>query len=412
MKRLCLGSLLAVLVHCKANSSSQKEINGTMLLSIDPDDDRRDDDNLASGIIRGKANPPRNVMAKLLTTNPSDVATYFKEHLLKILDNNKKANIVLAIRDIIDNDATILDDTVVDLVSGKKKEDIVTGNYFVFGEFLAGVFLYAINYPSNTASGLGTAIAEVTQEYVLSFDANAGDINVVNDRFVLDGTVADEVVADAHKLALYTDTGGACVKCGRPLAVHRKGTDVNYAHILKIEDQEFIVCGDCESVILAASDDERASLFEEMKSLRDAAMVRDDMARNEIEREIEEILREVSVLEESDDTQLKKSAAPVENKILDPGLKKDILNDVRPLYEGVNDILDRLAGESSINVDVFARRVHRMFEDAEGRMEQEELFNMLVDTLYNKTGHKYKRACRIIISYFVQRCEVFNEITK
>ena len=265
MKRLCLGSLLAVLVHCKANSSSQKEINGTMLLSIDPDDDRRDDDNLASGIIKGKANPPRNVMAKLLTTNPSDVATYFKEHLLKILDNNKKANIVLAIRDIIDNDATILNDTVVDLVSGKKKEDIVTGNYFVFGEFLAGVFLYAINYPSNTASGLGTAIAEVTQEYVLSFDANAGDINVVNDRFVLDGTVADEVVADAHKLALYTDTGGACVKCGRPLAVHRKGTDVNYAHILKIEDQEFIVCGDCESVILAASDDERASLFEEMK---------------------------------------------------------------------------------------------------------------------------------------------------
>ena len=93
-------------------------------------------------------------------------------------------------------------------------------------------------------------------------------------------------------------------------------------------------------------------------------------------------------------------------------MKKDILNDVRPLYEGVNDILDRLAGESSINVDVFARRVHRMFEDAEGRMEQEELFNMLVDTLYNKTGHKYKRACRIIISYFVQRCEVFNEITK
>ncbi len=412
MKRLCLGSFLSVLVHCKANSSSQKEINGTLLLSIDPDDDRRNDDNLANAIIKGRANPPRNVMGKLSAANPSDVATYFKENLCKVLDCNKKANIVLAIRDIIDKDITILNDTVVDLISGMKKKEIVEGNYFVFCDFLAGIFLYAIKYPSNMAKGLSTAIAEITQDYILSFDANAGDVNVVNDRFVLDVTVADEVVADAHILALYTDTGGTCVKCGRPLAVHRKGTDVNYAHLLKIEDQEFIVCGNCENEILASSDDKRTVLFEEMKALKDAAMVRDDMAQNEIEREIEEILREVSVLEESDDTKLKKSAAPVENKILDPGLKKDILNDVRPLYEGVNDILDRLAGESSINVDVFARKVHRMFEDAEGKMEQEELFNMLVDTLYNKTGHKHKRACRIIISYFVQRCEVFNEITK
>lgn len=412
MKRMCLGSLLAVLVQCKANSSSQKEICGTMLLSIDPDDDRRSDDGLASGIVKGKANPPRNVMDKVPSVNPSDVANFFKENLLKILDNNLKVNIVLALRDIIDKDDKILDDTVVDLVSGKKKVQIRSEDHFVFGEFLAGVFLYAITYPSNRDPEMGEAIAEISQEYIMSFDANAGDVTVVNDRITFDATVADEIAADAHKLSLYTDTGGTCIKCGRPLAVHKKATDINYARVLKIDGQELILCGDCEKEILSASDEERNALFAEKEGLKNASIVRDIMTRNEIEREVEEILRQVSVLIESDDTKLKKSAAPVEKKITDIGLRTDILNDVRPLYEGVNDILDRLAGESYLNVDMFAKSVRRMFEDADGKMAQEGIYNMLVDTLYNKTGHKYKRACRIIISYFVQRCEVFNEITE
>lgn len=411
MKRLCLGSLLAVLVHCKANSSSQKEICGTMLLSIDPDDDRRSDDGLASGIVKGKANPPRNVMDKVPHANPADVSNYFKDNLLKILDNNFKANIILALKDIIDKDGRILDDTVVDLVSGKKKSEIKDEDHFVFGEFLAGVFLYAITYPNNRDSDMAEAIAEITEEYVMSFDAKAGDITVVNDWVTFDATLADEIAADAHKLSLYTDTGGTCIKCGRPLAVHRKATDVNYARVLTIDDQELILCGDCEKEILAATEEERKALFSEKEGLKNASIVRDAITRNEIEREVEEVLRQVSVLTESEDTKLKKSATPVENKITDIGLRTDILNDVRPLYEGVNDILDRLAGESYLNVDMFAKNVRRMFEDADGKMDQEEIYNLLVETLYNKTGHKYKRACRIIISYFVQRCEVFNEIT-
>jgi len=412
LKRLCLGSLLAVLVHCKANSASQKEICGIMLLSIDPDDDRRSDDGLASCIVKGKANPPRNVMDKVSSAIPSDVTNYFKENLLKVLDSNLKANIVLSLRDIIDQDAKIQDDTVVDLVSGETKEQMRNKTHFLFGEFLAGVFLYAITYPNNRDSDMAAAVAEVTRDYVMAFDAKAGDITVVNDKVTFDATVADEIAADAHMLSLYTDTGGTCIKCGRPLAVHRKGTDVNYARVLTIDNQELILCGDCEKEILAASDEEKKALFSEKEGLKNASIVRDAMTRNEIEREIEEVLRQVSVLIESEDTKLKKSAAPVENKITDIGLRTDILNDVRPLYEGVNNILDRLAGESYINVDMFAKNVHRMFEDADGKMDQEDLYNMLVETLYNKTGHRYKRACRIIISYFVQRCEVFNEITQ
>lgn len=412
MKRLCLGSLLAVLVHCKANSASQKEICGTMLLSIDPDDDTRSDDVLASNIIKGKANVPKGVISKVKSVNPADVAKFFKNNLLGILDNNLKINIVLALRDIIDKDVKILDDTIVDLVSGKKKREILNEDYFVFGEFLAGVFLYVVTYLTNKDSELGKAIAEITQEYVMSFDARVGDITVENERMVFDAKLVDEIAADAHLLSLYTDIGGICIRCGRPLAVHKKAKDVNYAHVFRYHRRELILCGDCMAEINVVSDNEKKALFAEMDALKNASIVRDAVTRNEIEREVEEVLRRVSILTENEDTKLKKSAAPVENKIVDQGLKSDILNDVRPLYQGVNDILDRLAGESRLNVDMFAKCVKRMFEDADGKMEQEDLYNMLVDTLFNKTGRKHKRACRIIISYFVQRCEVFNEITK
>ena len=140
---------------------------------------------------------------------------------------------------------------------------------------------------------------------------------------------------------------------------------------------------------------------------------RDSVTRHELGKEIEEVLRQVSDLEVDDNTRLKTAAIPVERKISEKGLRMDVLNDVRPLYEGVNDVLDRLGGESVLNVTTFAKKIRRMFEDAEENgLSQNQIYELLVNTLYDKSGRKYRRACRIIISYFVQRCEVFNEITK
>ena len=94
-------------------------------------------------------------------------------------------------------------------------------------------------------------------------------------------------------------------------------------------------------------------------------------------------------------------------------MKERVLFDVTQLYEGVNNALDRLAGENKLNVDKFAKSIKRMYEDAsESLPSQSAIYNLLVETLFEKTGRKYKEACEIIISYFVQRCEVFDEIAE
>ncbi|WDU83579.1 ABC-three component system protein [Caloramator sp. Dgby_cultured_2] len=155
------------------------------------------------------------------------------------------------------------------------------------------------------------------------------------------------------------------------------------------------------------------ALLSDKHDLEILVKARDATSRHEIEKQIEQILREVDLMDVTADTQLKMEPIKVENKITEKRLKERVLFDVRRFYEGVNDTLDRLAGENKLNVDRFAKSIKRMYEDAsESQISQSAIYNLLVETLFEKTGRKYREACEIIISYFVQRCEVFDEITK
>ena len=174
-----------------------------------------------------------------------------------------------------------------------------------------------------------------------------------------------------------------------------------------------VLCVECEREIQNASEEVKLALLSEKHDLEVLMAARDATSRYTIEKQIEQVLREVDLMDVTDDTQLKIEPVKVENKITEKRLKERVLFDVRRLYQGVNDALDRLAGENKLNVDKFAKSVKRMYEDAsESHISQSAIYNLLVETLFEKTGRKYRAACEIIISYFVQRCEVFDEITK
>ena len=64
MKVLCYGVLLKILVLCKAANETQKNINGTLLLSVDKSYDVRSDDRVASIWIRCQNNLAGNVIDK------------------------------------------------------------------------------------------------------------------------------------------------------------------------------------------------------------------------------------------------------------------------------------------------------------------------------------------------------------
>jgi hypothetical protein len=78
VKVLCYGSFLTVLVYNQAHSSTQKKLCGTMLLSLDPNDDRRDDDGFASALARGKSNLPDAALDAVPDADPKKITEYFK----------------------------------------------------------------------------------------------------------------------------------------------------------------------------------------------------------------------------------------------------------------------------------------------------------------------------------------------
>lgn len=412
MKKLCFGTFATILKICSAKRISQKLLCGTMLLSIAPTYDIRGEDGTVSDLILGKKNLSPNITDKAPTVDPRAVSNYFKQHILNMLDSNKRSLIILALKDIIASDNTIEPDTIVEIVNGMTKKSIVRRDAFVFEDFIAGVFLYTVLNVENR--NCEDSVKETTTEYIQSFEDQKMDISFITTYSNLSMETAYEIAIDARSLVLLAETGGKCQKCGRVLGIKKEGNDVNFAKVVRLsETDEVVLCVECEREIQNASEEVKLVLLSEKHDLEVLMAARDATSRYTIEKQIEQVLREVDLMDVTDDTQLKIEPVKVENKITEKRLKERVLFDVRRLYQGVNDALDRLAGENKLNVDKFAKSVKRMYEDAsESHISQSAIYNLLVETLFEKTGRKYREACEIIISYFVQRCEVFDEITK
>ncbi|MEK4359930.1 ABC-three component system protein [Paenibacillus sp. FSL M7-1455] len=412
MKKLCFGTFATILKLCKAKSVTQKGLCGTILLSIAPTYDIRNDDGTVSDLILGKKNLSPNVTDVAPTADARATSNYFKQNILPLLDGNKRSLIVLALKDIIASDGTIKPDTIVEKVNDMTKATIAVRDAFVLEDFLAGIFLYtAVNVENRNCE---ESVKEITDEYIKSFDSKKTDISFLTTYSKFSKDTADEIAIDTHSLVLLTETGGKCQKCGRLLGIKKEGNDVNYAKVVHLsETDDVVLCVDCEREIQSASEEDKLALLSDKHYLENLMVARDATSRYMLEKQIEEVLREVHLMDVTDDTRLKIEPVKVEKKVTEKRLKERVLSDVRQLYEGVNNALDRLAGENKLNVDKFAKNIKRMYEDAsESLTSQSDIYYMLVETLFEKTGRKYREACEIIISYFVQRCEVFDEIAE
>ena len=83
------------------------------------------------------------------------------------------------------------------------------------------------------------------------------------------------------------------------------------------------------------------------------------------------------------------------------------------MYDGVNACIEQLAAENRLNVLKLSKTVRRMFEDAaEEGGSQEDIFRAIAEGIHRQSGKVSISACELLVSYFVQRCEVFDEIAE
>ena len=402
--KLCFGTYATVLVKCKNPVATQKQLVGTMLLSVNSTYDIRTDDEATSALVLGKKNLSDYIRLFIDEVTSADIRAYFSDNVIPLLDLNKKGNIVLALRSITAEDTEITDDRVIEAVNGLTKADVLTKSSIVFEDLLAGLFIYIVKNTVNNKQEKN--VREVTDAFVKSFDRRRNEIAFISSYSLKNNEMIDTLAADAGTVALIAECGGTCPRCGKVLTAN--GSTI--FHLDAAND--IILCLDCAGKV-QASEEERSDMKARKARMQERFETRDAIAANRLSGEITELLLIISTGEPLTESALSMKPLKVEQKVTDKQLlRKIVSNIVDGMYEMVNDAIERLSAENKLNVKEFRRSIKRMYEDAEDTAaSQSDIFNSLVTYLYARSGQKYYEACEIVISYFVQSCEVFHEIT-
>ena len=200
---LCYGVLLKILVLCKAANEKQKNINGTLLMSVNNTYDVRTDDHLASTLIRCKKNLAEDVTNKkiLRKIEQDDLIKYFENDVRPLINPEKEHIVLRALQNIISS--SDFNSRRVGKLGRKqilKEENLAT--------FLANVFLYTLAVPNKCKDG-ETFVRSLNGE-MLSILA---DNTVENSNYVQ----TSEPPISTEQLPLPLLTNGRCLSCGKSL---------------------------------------------------------------------------------------------------------------------------------------------------------------------------------------------------
>lgn len=402
MKKLCFGSFGTVLSCCRAASVSQKRLIGSMLLSVNPNYDICEDDVAVTALVRGKNNLSDNVLLYLDDAAPT-LSEAFAAQIIPLLDANKKANIVLAFKDILLEDTSISDETVIELINGLTKADFLQRNCIVFKDLVAGLFLYVAKYTDNHA--MKKYISEITPTYISGFNSRCDEITFIPSYSIKNEGIIKTVVADAHIIELMTESEGVCPMCGKPLSADQ-------SIVVPLENgDDILLCLDCAAKAQNFAEEKiKAAALKNI--LRINMQMTDAVSSNRLLDEVRELLVRIKDIS-ADDISIRKTPLRVEKKVSDRLLLRKIRSYILDgMYDSINTCIEHLASENRLNVKKLSKCVRRMFEDAETEGgNQEEVFNAIVEGIFRQSGRTSYSACELLVSYFVQRCEVFNEIT-
>ena len=128
MKKLCLGTFLHIISQARGASVKQKNLVGALLRCVDCSEASfyADDDMRQGHLKNGRDNIPSYFADAVRAGNPDSIFSYFADVIHPMLDKNKERHVVLAFRNILEEDTDIADTINLGPVSGYTKADILT----------------------------------------------------------------------------------------------------------------------------------------------------------------------------------------------------------------------------------------------------------------------------------------------
>lgn len=179
------------------------------------------------------------------------------------------------------------------------------------------------------------------------------------------------------------------------------------------EENKIAICIKCHNQFdNPRTVEEYMKLYNLKRNLISSRTVRTMFNELPVQEEIIQIITSLIYLSGSEGTELSLDSIEVKNKISEPLLCQKITNYVAEYYTFIDN------GFRNLNIgDAKYREILCTFKLAYLKISakstsQEEIFNNLVNWLSTKSGISSRIPNEIVISYFVQHCEVFNAITK
>ena len=396
---LCPGTFLTVLKNCKANSTRQKKLGAAVFNALQPGFYSEDDDSGISAAFRGNRNIGSFIQLNYEEMSPAEVAVRVKDDVLPLLDRNKWNDVICAVKAIIEASG-IDDDTEIEMVNHFSCSQILGKQEFVFSEFLAGVLIYVSRYADNLHKE--SIVKQITADYINDAVSKRPENHFV-ESYSLDCLDSlGNVINDTEAMNLIVKAGGNCVVCGKPL------DKTNASRVETPDGTPFIVCNGCIGNIINASQSQTEEYKKIQQQLETNVKGRYRMSSNHLGEDVRTVIQAISKLDFSTLTPLRMDPLTVSQKVSDVQLRRDILHDVNDCYGDVDEIIKSEAASGTLNATAFGKVVKRMYEDREESASESDVYNMLVELIYEQTGRINREACHIVVSYFVQRCEVFG----
>lgn len=162
--------------------------------------------------------------------------------------------------------------------------------------------------------------------------------------------------------------------------------------------------------------EEYNKLKEIKRKLAKSYSLRCDIYNLPLEEDIKDVLNGLAGINgETELETLTLEALAIDKKISPDNylLLKDEKTRILMYYNFIKELFASLDRDNSLNFEVVACQIKAASRKLENKkMPQDEIVELLADWINSKTGNASKLACRAIVAFFIQNCEVFREISE
>lgn len=165
MKRLCFGSLMVILYQAR-NPKVTNESICNALFSCFGKSTASYDSSTPGHLKAGKINVPPDVIEAAMLSDGDETDKLVNLHIIPLIKISHKENVVRAIKDLLSDDTTISEDTIVGYITGYEKKNLLIKSTFALSSLLAGVLRFVSVDVKNNECKEG--IKEIPKNFVES----------------------------------------------------------------------------------------------------------------------------------------------------------------------------------------------------------------------------------------------------